>query len=321
MGRINSFENIITQNVKMLQVLGLARKVASSDLTVLLGGETGTGKGLLAYAIHGLSKRSGNKFMSINCAALPEALLESELFGHLKGSFTGANKDKVGLLAEAEGGTVFLDEVGKMPLSMQGKLLHFLDSKTIRPVGSNHEMEVNVRIVCASKADLYQKAMAGEFLEDLYYRLLDFPLVIPPLRERTDDIGLLVRHFVDRFSGEIDVLPPMLSRGFMDALGQQSWPGNVRELEKTIKRAIVLAQDDGVLRVEHLPLEMSGNLQGSAETETETLSPLKETLADLECKEISRAMRIAGGNKSEASRMLKISYPNLLKKIRHYGIV
>jgi len=314
----------------MLQVLGLARKVATSDLTVLLGGETGTGKGLLAYAVHGLSKRSDEKFMSINCAAIPETLLESELFGHVKGSFTGATRDKVGLLGEAVGGTVFLDEVGKMPLSMQGKLLHFLDSKSIRPIGSNQDIQIDVRIVCASKADLHKMAMEGTFLEDLYYRLLDFPLVIPPLRERPDDIPLLVRHFVDRntlhcknflqfiFSNEIDNAPPMISRGFMDALGQHSWPGNVRELEKTIKRAIVLAQDDGVLRVEYLPSNMVGNLQEMAEGEA--LLPLKETLADIECKEISRALRLSGGNKSQASRMLQISYPNLLKKIRHYGI-
>ncbi len=319
MARINSFENIITQNVKMLQVLSLARKVAPSNLTVLLGGETGTGKGLLAYAIHGLSKRSEKKFMAINCAAIPESLLESELFGHVKGSFTGANKDKIGLLEEAEGGTVFLDEVGKMPLGMQGKLLHFLDSKTIRPVGSNQDKQIDVRIVCASKADLHQMAMNGNFLDDLYYRLLDFPLVIPPLRERADDIALLVRHFVDRFSTEIDVQTPMVSHGFMEVLGQHNWPGNVRELEKNIKRAIVLAQDDGVLRVDHLPEGMAGTLQEMAEGEV--LPPLKETLADIECREISRALRLAGGNKSQASRMLQISYPNLLKKIRHYGIV
>ncbi len=318
MARINSFENIITQNEQMLQVLGLARKVATSDLTVLLGGETGTGKGLLAYAVHGLSKRSDNKFMSINCAAIPEGLLESELFGHVKGSFTGAEKEKIGLLAEAEGGTVFLDEVGKMPISMQGKLLHFLDSKSIRPVGGNREIQVDVRIVCASKADLHQMAMDGSFLEDLYYRLLDFPLVIPPLRNRTDDIPLLVRHFVDRFSGEIDVMTPMVSRGFMDTLIQHSWPGNVRELEKSIKRAIVLAQDEGVLQREHLSFALIGGPREFADNQA--LAPLKETLADIECKEITRALHLSEGNKSQASRLLQISYPNLLKKIRHYGI-
>ncbi len=317
--RIESFENIITQNGKMLEVLGLSRKVAPSDLTVLLNGETGTGKGLLAYSIHALSNRSQHKFMSINCAAIPEALLESELFGHTRGSFTGAHSDKKGLLAEAEGGTVFLDEIGKMPFSMQGKLLHFMDTKVVRPVGSNVESVVDVRIICASKSDLHQMAMEGKFLEDLYYRLLDFPLVMPPLRERPDDVELLTRHFVERFSQELGDEIPALDRNFMDHLVQYTWPGNVRELEKTLRRAIVLAQGDGVLRIEHLPEAIAGNTTQA--TGSDDISPLKETLAGIECREIARALEVSGGNKSQAARILKISYPNLLKKIRHYGVV
>ena len=317
--RIESFENIITQNSKMLEVLGLARKVAPSDLTVLLNGETGTGKGLLAYSIHALSKRADRKFMSINCAAIPEALLESELFGHKRGSFTGAHSDKKGLLAEAEGGTVFLDEIGKMPLSMQGKLLHFMDTKVVRPVGANVEMAVDVRVVCASKADLHQMAMEGLFLEDLYYRLLDFPLVMPPLRDRPDDVELLARHFVERFSQEMGAEIPALDRVFMDRLVQHTWPGNVRELEKTLRRAIVLAHGEGVLRPEHLSADIAGIHE--VLTSGDEIVPLKETLAGIECREISRALKIAGGNKSQAARTLKISYPNLLKKIRHYGIL
>jgi len=315
--RIESFENIITQNSSMLDVLGLARKVAPSDLTVLLNGETGTGKGLLAYSIHALSQRAQKRFMSINCAAIPEALLESELFGHKRGSFTGAHSDKKGLLAEAEGGTVFLDEIGKMPLSMQGKLLHFMDTKVVRPVGSAVELKVNVRVICASKSDLHQMAAEGRFLEDLYYRLLDFPLVIPPLRERPDDIELLTRHFVKRFSEEVATDIPALDRKFLDCLVQYRWPGNVRELEKSLRRAIVLAEGDDVLRVEYLPAEIhqERDLKSSVE-----ISPLKETLAIIECREIGRALAAAAGNKSQAARVLKISYPNLLKKIRHYGI-
>jgi len=315
--RIESFENIITQSSSMLDVLSLARKVAPSDLTVLLNGETGTGKGLLAYSIHALSNRSQEKFMSINCAAIPEALLESELFGHKRGSFTGAHSDKKGLLTEAEGGTVFLDEIGKMPLSMQGKLLHFMDTKVVRPVGAAVEIKIDVRIVCASKTDLHQMAMEGRFLEDLYYRLLDFPLVIPPLRERPDDIELLARHFVERFSDEIGMEIPSLDRQFLDCLVQYRWPGNVRELEKSLRRAIVLADGDNVLRVEHLAAEISQQIESTTSAE---IAPLKETLATIECREITRALVAAEGNKSQAARVLKISYPNLLKKIRHYGI-
>lgn len=317
--RIESFENIITQNGKMLEVLGLAQKVAPSDLTVLLNGETGTGKGLLAYSIHALSHRSDQQFLAINCAAIPDSLLESELFGHVKGAFTGADTDKKGLLMEAQGGTLFLDEIGKMPLSMQGKLLHFLDTKVVRPVGGNKEFQVNVRIVAASKTDLHAKAQTGGFLEDLYYRLVDFPLVIPPLRERADDVELLTRHFTQRFCQELGIEFLALDRVFMDLLVQHSWPGNIRELEKTLKRAIVLAQDDGVLRPEHLPQGL-GHASASQGENMGPVSPLKETLAGIECREIERALMAAQGNKSETARLLKISYPNLLKKIRHYGI-
>jgi DNA-binding NtrC family response regulator len=316
--RVESFENIITQNSQMLEVLGLAQKVAPSELTVLLNGETGTGKGLLAYSIHALSRRSEKRFLSINCAAIPESLLESELFGHVKGSFTGADHDKKGLLVEAQGGTLFLDEIGKMPISMQGKLLHFLDTKVVRPVGSNQEIQVDVRIVAASKTNLHQKALRGEFLEDLYYRLVDFPLSIPPLRERADDVELLTRHFAQRFCQELGIELLALDRVFMDMLVQHEWPGNIRELEKTLKRAIVLAQGDSVLRAEHLPENFSRS--SAVAPSSLPISPLKDTLAGIECREIERALSASGGNKSQASRLLKISYPNLLKKIRHYGI-
>ncbi len=317
--RVESFENIITQSDRMLEVLGLAQKVAPSDLTVLLNGETGTGKGLLAYSIHALSRRSDKRFLPINCAAIPDSLMESELFGHVKGAFTGADTDKPGLLQSAEGGTVFLDEIGKMPLNMQGKLLQFLDSKVIRPVGGTKEFVVDVRLVAASKTDLHLAALEGRFLEDLYYRLVDFPLVIPPLRERINDVQLLTRHFVQRFSQEIGTGLLAIDRQFMEMLTHFSWPGNVRELEKTLKRSIVLAQDDNVLRPEHLPQNMQ-DLVSTTEIISDEVVPLRETLATVECREISRAMASSGGNKSQAARLLKISYPNLLKKIRHYGI-
>jgi transcriptional regulator with PAS, ATPase and Fis domain len=315
---VESFENIITQNEAMLEVLALIRKVAPSDLTTLLIGETGTGKGLLAYAIHALSRRQERKFLAINCAAIPETLLESELFGHKKGSFTGAHQDKPGLLVEAEGGTVFLDEIGKMPLSMQGKLLHFLDTKVVRPVGGLKEHRVDVRIVCASKTDLKKLAKQGLFLEDLYYRLLDFPLEIPPLRERRDDIQLLVQHFCERFAQELGIEVPSCGNPFQDALIQHDWPGNVRELEKCLKRAIVLAQGERVLRPEHLPDTIRGyNLTHDTPNQ---IPPLRETLAAVECREIAKTLKATRGNKAKAARLLSMSYPSLLKKIRFYGL-
>jgi len=311
------FENIITCDASMLEVLGLVRKVAASDLTVLLRGETGTGKGMVAYALHRLSRRAHARFQSINCAAIPETLLESELFGHVKGAFTGADADKKGLLLEAEGGTVFLDEIGKMPLSMQGKLLHFLDTRVVRPVGANDERQVDVRIVCASKAELHQLVDSDRFLEDLYFRLLDFPLMIPPLRERAEDIPLLAHHFVQKYGEELGGTTPEIGTDFLDALCAHEWPGNIRELEKCLKRALVLAAGEPRLRPEHLPRDLVPYLATGGR---KGLTPLRETLAEVESREIARALKLSGGNKSAAARSLQISYPNLLKKIKLYGL-
>ena len=313
-----AFSRIITRDRGMRDMLVQVRKVAASELTVLLQGETGTGKGLLAHAIHQLSRRSERPLLSVNCAAIPEALLESELFGHVKGSFTGAYADKTGLLAEAEGGTVFLDEIGKLPLSMQGKLLHFLDTKSVRPVGSNRTRTVDVRIICATKSDLKAKVAEGAYLEDLYYRLLDFPVVVPPLRDRPDDIPLLATHFITRYVAEARIETPGCTSSFMEALSQHDWPGNVRELVKTINRAIVLAHGEPMLRVSHLPADVSRAVVERGDEST--ISPLRDTMSAVEAREIMRALEHSGGNKAEASRLLGISYPNLLKKVRMYGL-
>ncbi len=311
------FGNIITSDPGMHEMLDLLRKVASSDLTVLLRGETGTGKGMIAYALHKLSPRAEHRFQAINCAAIPETLLESELFGHVRGSFTGADTDKKGLLLEAEGGTVFLDEIGKMPLSMQGKLLHFLDTKVVRPVGSSEERQVDVRIVCASKSDLQGLVQSDRFLEDLYFRLLDFPLVVPPLRDRPGDIALLASHFLHKYADPADGPAPELTADVLDALRQYGWPGNIRELEKCIKRALILARGEARLRPEHLPRDLTPYLalQGRG-----GVTPLRETLAAVESREIAQVLKACGGNKAATARALKISYPSLLKKIKIYGL-
>ena len=311
------FGNIITCDQGMLDVLALVQKVAGSDLTVLLRGETGTGKGMIAWALHRLSPRAGKRFQSINCAAIPETLLESELFGHVRGAFTGADSDKKGLLLDAEGGTVFLDEIGKMSLAMQGKLLHFLDTRVVRPVGSSEERQVDVRIVCASKSDLHALVQGDSFLEDLYFRLLDFPLVVPPLRERPGDIPLLTRHFVQKYGLELGGSVPEVGNDVLDALAQYDWPGNIRELEKCLKRALVLAQGEPRLRAEHLPRELTPYLAAAGRG---GLVPLRETLAAVESREIAQALKACDGNKAAAARSLQISYPNLLKKIKLYGL-
>jgi transcriptional regulator with GAF, ATPase, and Fis domain/tetratricopeptide (TPR) repeat protein len=316
--RVDCFDNIITGNSKMLEMLGLVTRVAPSELTVLVHGATGTGKGLLAYSIHALSRRAKKRFLAINCSAIPEALLESELFGHVKGSFTGAYTDKKGLLAEAEGGTVFLDEIGKLPLSMQGKLLHFLDTKIVRPVGSNEEHRVDVRIVCATKRDLRDRVDASEFLEDLYYRLADFPIQVPPLKDRADDIPMLAPYFIERYVKDSDMALPGMTAAFLDALVRYDWPGNVRELEKALNRAIVLANGDNMLRLEYLPPVIAG--QALDRDSGQPVQPLRETIQAVEAREITQALKVTGGNKSHTARLLGISYPSLLKKVRLYGI-
>ncbi|MCK4549489.1 MAG: sigma 54-interacting transcriptional regulator, partial [Candidatus Krumholzibacteria bacterium] len=255
----NGFNGIITSDEKMLRILELAGKVAVSDSTVLLMGETGTGKGLVAQAIHDMSRRREKKYIHVNCAALPETILESELFGHVKGSFTGAISDKKGLLTEANGGTIFLDEIGKAPLPIQGKLLQFLDTRKVRPVGSNEMLDVDVRLIFASKADLLQLCSEGRMLEDFYYRINDFPLTIPPLRERSEDIPLLANHYLRSCCSAMDKKIIGFSDDAMEFLKSCEWPGNVRELGKIIKRAVILAEDNGVITPQQLVFDLSGN--------------------------------------------------------------
>jgi transcriptional regulator with GAF, ATPase, and Fis domain/tetratricopeptide (TPR) repeat protein len=312
------FQSIVTENKGMIQLLNLAERVAHSDATVLLQGETGTGKGLIAYAIHLLSERRERKFVHVNCAALPEQLLESELFGHVRGAFTGAFADKDGLLQQANGGTVFLDEVSKTSLAMQGKLLQFLDSSQVRKVGSNELVHVDVRVVCASKSNLLDMCEEGRFLEDFFYRINDFPLTIPPLRDRVEDIQLLVDHYIDKLGRDMDRVIDGVSDEFLDALESYRWPGNVRELEKVIKRAVILADDGETLGVEHLaPEVLQPPLVDDGHDEDLTL---RERIERMEHVQILEALRRHDGNKSQAAIQLGISYPNLLSKIKRYNI-
>lgn len=313
-----AFEHIITHSERVFGILELCAKVAPSPYTVLLTGETGTGKGLLARTIHELSPRREAEFTSVNCAAIPETLLEGELFGHVKGSFTGADRDRPGLIVSAEGGSLFLDEVGKMSLPMQAKLLHFLDTKEVRPVGGTKTVTIDVRVLCASKCDLQEMVEQGLFLEDLYYRLLDFPIEVPPLRDRGDDVVLLARHYAEKAALELGRAAPTMTRGFLARLRGHDWPGNVRELEKAIKRASILAADEGRLHEAHLPA-LADTTPRDDRTAT-TVVPLRDRVAELESRAIQDALDATGWNRAEAARQLKISYPTLLQKIRGYGL-
>jgi transcriptional regulator with PAS, ATPase and Fis domain len=292
--------------------------VANSPVSILIEGETGTGKGLLAHLVHQASDRRGKPFVQINCAALPEQLLESELFGHVKGAFTGASYNKVGLFKEAEEGTLFLDEVDKTSLAVQAKLLHVMDSKEVRPVGSVKSHRVDTRVVCATNTNLRQKIEAGEFLEDLYYRLNDFILKVPPLRERREDIPVLMDYFLKKFSRQYGRPEVKLTPEVQRVLLELPWRGNVRELEKTIRRLVVLADEELPVGPELLPVEIQVS---AAEDLTGEPSTLREEVARTEKRVIGEALRAHRWNKARVARSLKISYPCLLKKIKDYNLV
>ena len=314
--RGDDFRHFITRNDRMLRILSLAEKVAHSDSSVLLMGETGTGKGLIAQAIHNLSPRREKKFVHVNCAALPETILESELFGHVKGSFTGAICDKKGLLAEADGGTIFLDEIGRTSLVLQGKLLQFLDTRKVRPVGSNEMQPVDVRLLFASKCDLLTMCRSGEMLEDFYYRINDFPITIPPLRERVEDIHLLAEYFLKVYTEGMRKRVCGFSDEALSLLAGYEWPGNVRELEKIVKRAIILAEEDGVVTPDIINFD---EMDGSGSAAIHRLS-LPVRIKDLEKRIISESLIRNGWNRSLSASELGISYPTLLKKIRDLSI-
>jgi len=311
--------NIITRDPNMLDLLHLAGKVAETPAWVLLCGDTGTGKGVLAYAIHRMSGRREQGFINVNCAALPEELLESELFGHMKGSFTGAHQDKVGLIEEANGGTLFLDEVGKTSLRMQAKLLQFLDSKEIRRVGCNHSIPVDVRLITATKTDLKEMAAQGRFLEDLYYRLNDFPLVMPPLKQRQGDISMLADYFIDRYGREFAKRLPGFTPAALAKLEAYSWPGNVRELEKVVKRALLLSTDGQPVGPEAIILE-DAILNSASKPDGGHQLNLKRQVEELERQLVLEALEQCQWNRTLASRSLGISYPTLLQKIRKFEL-
>lgn len=315
-----AFESIVTGNRDMLQLLSLAERVAHSNATVLLQGETGTGKTLIAYAVHLLSECRDKRFVHINCAAMPESLLESELFGHARGAFTGAVTDKQGLLAQADGGTMFLDEIGKTSLAMQGKLLQFLDTGKVRKVGSNELLPVSVRLICASKADLMELCHEGRFLEDFYYRINDFPLTVPPLRKRPEDIPLLFYHYLRKFSSEMDKAIVDIDDEAMDMLKGHYWAGNVRELEKVVKRAVILAEDGETLNPGHLPTEITSSSNGEGASSASGHLSLRSQIHRLEKREILASLERNAWNKTRAAIELDISYPNLLSKIKRFSL-
>ncbi len=309
-------ENIIGTSAKMDEVYHLLRKVADTDSTILIVGESGTGKELVARALHYNSSRQHQPFVAINCSALPENLLESELFGHKKGAFTGAVSDKAGLFEEAEKGTIFLDEVNSMALPLQTKLLRVLQERQLRRVGDTKTVSINVRVLGATNETLLEKVRDGKFREDLYYRLAVIPIELPALRERTEDIPLLVQHFLKK-TGQNGTEAKKIELKALEVLQGYRWPGNVRELENAIERACALC-DDNLIRVSDLPPHVVKQAGGPIEIAGGALpigKKLDDFIHDTEKRFIDETIKHNGGNREKAAKMLGISMATLYRKI------
>jgi two-component system response regulator AtoC len=317
--REHAFDELLGKSEPMKLLFATIAKAAPFKTTVLIMGESGVGKELVARALHRRSPRSAKPFVAVNCGAIPEALLESELFGHKRGAFTDALHDKRGLFEEAEGGTLFLDEVGELPLALQVKLLRVLQEGTFRRLGETQDRKSDVRVVAATVRDLASDVKAGRFREDLYYRLNVLALTLPPLRARREDIPLLIDHFVERYNARLGTKISGLEPAAAKLLYEYSWPGNVRELENTIERAMVLA-DGPVLRVADLPERIREPADPVAAELAKGDLSIKRTMRVIEEVLIRRALEKTRGNRTRAAELLEISHRALLYKIKEYGI-
>ncbi|MCP5264915.1 MAG: PEP-CTERM-box response regulator transcription factor [Burkholderiaceae bacterium] len=301
---------LITRDPGMLRVCRQIEKLAPTDATVLLHGESGTGKEILARGLHDSSPRHGKRFVAINCAAIPEALLESELFGHEKGAFTGAVKQTPGKIELADGGTLFLDEIGDLPLPLQSKLLRFLQERVIERIGGRAEIPVDIRVVCATHRNLRDLIAQGAFREDLFYRLTEMVVAIPPLRERAGDAALLAHAFVRRFGAQQGKERLYLGEDALHAIEGHRWPGNVRELENCIKRAVILA-DDKMITADDL---------GLVESEESPALNLRQVRDEAERQAVLRAMAHSDGNIAKAAELLGVSRPTLYDLLNRFGM-
>jgi DNA-binding NtrC family response regulator len=311
----SGFHQLIGKAQAMQTVKQTITRAALADATTLIYGETGTGKELVARAIHHHSPRSTQSFVPVDCSAISENLVESELFGHVKGAFTGAHRSVMGLIRSANGGTLFLDEIGELPLSTQAKLLRTLQEKAVRPVGSDRTVAVDIRIVGATHRDLAAEVQAGRFREDLFYRLSVVPITLPPLRERAEDIPLLAAHFAAKFSAGF-AAPKPIRDDAMACLMAYHWPGNVRELENAIRRALALGQDE-TITPEDLPETITGN---AAAPSPSPASPLDDSLAAYEKTAVHNALCKSGGNRKAAARILGVGEATLYRKLKAYQL-
>ena len=319
---------IVGDDAKLKAVSLSLHRAAATDTTVLIEGESGTGKELFARALHALSPRADGPFVAINCAAIPETLLETELFGYEKGAFTGAANRKPGKFELAHRGTLFLDEIGDLPLTLQAKILRALEEKRFERVGGTAPLQVDVRVVAATNRNLKAAVAARQYREDLYFRLSVFPITIPPLRERSDDIATLARYFIDKYCRDLNRKPLVLSPAAEDEMRTYPWPGNVRELQNCIERTVILTDGD-TIHPRHLNLLTAAAAPAPAE-ETSPWDKIdlagtmaeatRRVVAEVERRKIERALKDAGGNKGRVADMLQISFKVLTAKLREYGI-
>jgi DNA-binding NtrC family response regulator len=315
---VDTFKAIIGQSPALDALIRSARIAAATDVTILLNGETGTGKEILANAIQKASPRANRPFITLNCAALPENLIESELFGHKKGSFTGATGNTSGLIKSADGGTLFLDEINSLPVSIQAKLLRFIESGECLAVGDTEPYNVDVRIIAASNSDLSRQIAEGTFRRDLYFRLNVVPLHLPSLSERAGDIELLVKHFMNLFESEHQMPSPQFSNKALKVLRAYTWPGNIRELRNLCERLCILLAGK-VIEPDNLPLEFSTSLSASNGTGPFLLPPTGLDLENLEASLIQQALDMTKGNRSKSARLLGLSRDTLLYRMQKHG--
>lgn len=315
MGLMYSFDSILGESKALKEAVSLARKVSVTDVPVLLTGETGTGKEVFAQSIHYSSKRARQNFVAVNCSSFSKELLESEMFGHKAGSFTGALKDKKGLFEEANNGTIFLDEIGEMAFELQAKLLRILETGEYIKIGDTKPTHIDVRIIAATNRNLPAEIAAGRFREDLFYRLSVFQVHLPPLRERTGDIKILAESFVRSFSEKLSHPVNRIAPAYLEALCQQPWKGNIRELRNVIERSLIVCEGDR-LDVYDLPLE----IQNSHYEKSDEGMPGSFELSAMERRHIARVLEYTKGNKTEAARLLKIGLTTLYRKIEEYKL-
>jgi PAS domain S-box-containing protein len=312
------FHGMVGQNQAMQQIYQIIEKVACRDSTVLISGESGTGKELVADAIHELGKRKDGPFVKINCAALNELLIESELFGHRKGAFTGAYRHRKGLFESADGGDIFLDEIGEIPLTTQAKLLRVLESKQFVRIGGSRAINVDIRIITATNRNLTERVSRGLFREDLFYRINTFPVQLPPLRDRKDDIALLVNTFIHELQSDTQKRISGVSPAVMDIFMRYHWPGNIRELKSALEYAFLVAES-GLVEIHHLPTQIQSALETEAAPRNLSVDP-GGAVGSEERAKLIEALRKTGGNQSRAARILGVHRMTVFNRMRKYGI-